>query len=708
MKAPLALHKAWTESRYRLAVCLIGGLMAVSLAVRLILLILQQAFARDGLLPVLSSIGFGEVLDSMTALWLAAPLVLYLTVVPERWFRHRAQRVLVLGVSGLIAFAILFVAAAEIFFFQEFNGRFNFVAVDYLMYPGEVMANIWESYPTGLILSVLALASAGISLLLRHPLRAAWWRPLNLRQRAATTLIFFLALASLTLAIPSSLAHVSEDRALNEIASNGYLSFWKALLGSDAPYEGLYVTRDPATVFARLHRLLAEPAAVPASFVPGTTQRHIQPLGPRRRLNVVVVLEESLGSEFIGALHPRASSLTPGFDSLAAEGTLLTHAYSTGNRTIRALEATTSSLPPLPGVSIVRRSQSKGLFTLPELLRAHGYQTLFVYGGRALFDGMGSYLQANGVERIVDQEDFPDETFHTAWGVADEAIFDRALAEMDALHATGRPFYTLILSVSNHRPYRFPEDHVAWDPKLRSRENAVRYADWALARFVRQAQTHSFFGDTLFVLMGDHGARVYGAAEIPLPSYEVPILFYAPGILPAGRVDTLASSLDVPPTVLGVLGLEYESKFFGHDVLRVDPAAGRALMTHNNEIALLRGSRIAVLGLHRSLQLFDVGIDGTFARSAALDQPGRELIEDAIAYFSGADRSYRTGAYAMIKPGSERLAGRQTSKGLLRAHEPLHLLDRGIAVKREGQVQMDHRAEAGAAGRKAQAHADVL
>ncbi|MFL6199066.1 MAG: LTA synthase family protein [Thermoanaerobaculia bacterium] len=686
MRSPLALRIAWTDSRYRLAAWLIAGLMGVSLAVRLSLLVLQHAFARDGLVPVLESLGAGEVFDTVAALWVAAPLVLYLALVPERWFRHRAQRALVVGISGLAVFAVLFVAVAEVFFFQEFNGRFNFVAVDYLMYPTEVVANIWESYPTGLILSGLALLSAGASLLLRRPLRGAWRQTLPFGQRSAAAITFFLLLAVLTLEVPASLAHVSEDRALNEITSNGYLSFWRALLGSEAPYEGLYASRPPAVAFGRLRRLLAEPAAVPASFVPGSTLRHIRPLAPARRLNVVVVLEESLGSEFIGALHPRPVSLTPSFDALAPEGTLLTRAYSTGNRTIRALEATTSSLPPLPGVSIVRRPQSKDLFTLPALLRERGYQTLFVYGGRALFDGMGSYLRNNGIDRVVEQKDFPDDSFHTAWGVSDEAIFDRALTEMDAMHAQGRPFYTLVLSVTNHRPFRFPEGRIAWDAKLKSRENGVRYADWALGRFVRQAREHAFFEDTLFVMMGDHGARVYGASEIPLGSYEVPILFYGPGIVPAGRrVDTLASSLDVPPTVLGLLGLEYDSKFFGHDVLRVDRSAGRALMTHNNEIALMRGSRIAVLGLHRSAQLFDVKPGGAFVRTPALDPAGRELIEDAIAYYSGADTAYRSGAYAFSEAG-------------LRAHEPLHALDRRIAVQRERQVQVDHRAQARAAG----------
>lgn len=657
MKSLSLLRTAWTESRFRLVAWFVFGLMAVSFAVRLVLLVLQHALPHDGVLPVLASLGSGVVFDGLAALWVAAPFVLYLALVPERWYRSRVHRAMVPALFGVATFGVLFVAVVEVFFFLEFNGRFNFVAVDYLMYPTEVVENIWESYPTGLVLGVLAVVSVGVAFLLRKPLSAAWNRPLPLLQRSTSTLVFSAVLLSLTFGVPASLAHVSEDRALNEIASNGYCSFWRALLGADAPYAGLYATRDGAAVFRRLHGLLAEPAAEPASFVPGSTRRHIRPLVPSRRLNVVVVLEESFGSEFVGTLHPRPVSLTPSYDALTQEGLLFTHAYSTGNRTIRALEATTSSLPPLPGVSIVRRPQSKNLFTLPALLRANGYQTLFVYGGRALFDGMGGYLRANGIDRVVEQKDYPEDSFRTAWGVADEAIFDRTLTEMDAMHAKGKPFYTLVLSVSNHRPYQFPEGEIVWDKSLKSRENVVRYADWALGRFVRQARQHAFFKDTLFVLMGDHGARVYGSAEIPLASYEVPILFYAPGIIPAGaKVDTLTSSLDIPPTVLGVLGMEYDSPFFGHDALHVDPSAGRALMTHNNNIALMKGSRIAVLGLHRSAQLFDVRPDGSFVPLTRPDHAGLELIEDAISYYTGADTEYRTGAYLMKPPRPAQVA----------------------------------------------------
>jgi phosphoglycerol transferase MdoB-like AlkP superfamily enzyme len=352
----------------------------------------------------------------------------------------------------------------------------------------------------------------------------------------------------------------------------------------------------------------------------------------------------------VGSLHPRSESLTPSFDALTAEGTLLTHAFSTGNRTVRAIEATTSSLPPLPGESIVRRDNSVGLFTLPSLLASQGYQTMFVYGGRALFDGMGIYLHQNGVDRLVDQSQYPPGTFTTAWGVCDEAIFTKALEVMDEVHAQGKPFYSLVLSVSNHRPFTFPQDHIKEEKRFHRRENVVRYADWALGRFMAQAKSHAFYQDTLFVLMGDHGARVYGASEIPLPSYEVPILFVGPGVPAGARLETLASSLDVPPTILGILGLDYDSKFFGHDVLRISPEEGRALMTHGSEIALMRGGRMAVLGLRESAALYTVDENrNEIAKVNSVDAAGHELIEDAIAYYNAADRLYRSGAFG-FKP----------------------------------------------------------
>ncbi|MEO7794576.1 MAG: LTA synthase family protein, partial [Thermoanaerobaculia bacterium] len=525
------------------------------------------------------------------------------------------------------------------------------VAADYLLYPTEVGENIWQSFPTGSILFGLGVATWLLVRTLRGRLASAWERPDARRRRLAGLAVYLSILAALSFVVRPEFARVSENRAINEVASNGSYSFWRAVVGADAPYEGLYRTLPPAEIESRLEHLFSVSEGRRVDLAGGSTLRHVENPGPPQRHNVVIVLEESLGSEFSALLSSRETSLTPELDRLAGQGTLLTQAYSTGNRTIRAIEATTSSLPPLPGASIVRRSQSQGLFTLPSLLAGVGYQTAFVYGGRALFDGMGGYLAANGVERIVDQGDMPENAFTTAWGVADEVIFDRALTEMDRMAATGRPFYTLVLTVSNHRPFAFPTDVVQPLPGLKRRDNAVRYADYALGRFLRQAEQHAFYDNTLFVLMGDHGARVYGAAEIPLGSYEVPILYLGPGIEHGRRIDTLSSSLDVPPTVLARLGLSYDSKFFGQDAFTVDPALGRALVTHNNSVALLRGGEIAVLGLQGRVETFAYRrVSRTFERNAALQRTERELQGDAIAYFNGADRAYRGGLY-LAAPG---------------------------------------------------------
>jgi len=359
-------------------------------------------------------------------------------------------------------------------------------------------------------------------------------------------------------------------------------------------------------------------------------------------------------------MQSRQLTTSPRTPTALAQGFPETGAVTAGHVDVTPIAAgSRSSLPPLPGISVVRRPESVDLFTLPALLHSRGYSTEFIYGGRAMFDDMGSYMRHNGMDRVIEQKDYPRGEFTTAWGVADEAIFDRALTEMDALHRTGRPFYTLVLSVSNHRPYTYPAGRIDADPAQRRRANAVQYADWALGRFMREARTHAFFDSTVFVLMGDHGPRVYGAAEIPLPSYAVPILFYAPTFVQAGvRVRELASSMDVPPTVLGLLGGAYDSKFFGRDVLSPAPRAGLSVMTHNNEIALMRGNRVAVLGLHGAAAVYALDTTAAMQRVESPTPGDRALIEDAIAYFQTADEVYRQGQYRF--DGPHRLADTRT------------------------------------------------
>jgi len=598
----------------------------------------------------------GPLADLRAAFWIALPFWLLAAALPRRWWGSRGATWAGRVALAAAFFGTLFVAASELFFFEEFRSRFNFVAVDYLLYPTEVAENIWQSYPTGWILSTLAaLAFAAVLALERRRGAGAPAAPPRGWRRLREPMAAGLLASATLLALPAGLDAFSADREVDELAANGYTSFFASLLGDGETYRGLYPEVDAAAALARVQARLDPGAATAAAFEPRSTARPVAPAPGAHARNVVIVLEESFGSEFVRSLTPDYAypiDVAPELERIAGEGTLFTNAFSTGNRTIRAIEATTTSLPPLPGISLVRRSASVGLFTLPGVLARHGYATEFVYGGRALFDEMGPYLERNGVQKVVDQGDFPADTFRTAWGVCDEAIFDRALAEMDALSGSGSPFYLLVLTVSNHRPYRFPEDDVQWEPRMKARPNAVRYADHALGAFFDGARARPWFDDTLFVLMGDHGARVYGAAEIPLASYQVPILFVAPGVVPAGRRDeSLASSLDVPPTVLGALGLGYESRFFGRDLFHSDPASGRAFLTHNADIALLRGDRLAVIGLKGAERLFRWrrGSDALEPLPAGGGE-GRALLDDTIAFYETADQLYRSGRYTLPAP----------------------------------------------------------
>ncbi len=635
----VAVGSALSDERLRLW-WLLGALyLCVSTLTRIVLTGVAIAQGQAGLGDVPGLMAVGLLFDIVTALNLFALFALYLVVVPARIYNGRWHRWLLAGMFSFVVFGLIYLGAVEFFFFDEFNSRFNFLAVEYLIYPHEVFVNIWQSYPVARVLFVaLGLAVAAIWFM-RKPLfgeRVAAGAP-RVRFAALVILAAATGLAQSTLNVNTG--RYSGNRVINELAMNGIYSFFNAALNSELDYGTYYLSLPDTEADERLRRMLMTPRS---TYFPKTDhiERHIVADGPPQHLNVVVLLEESLGAEFVGAYGDKRG-LTPELDRLAGQGMLFTRAYATGTRTVRGMEAVTASFPPVPAESIVKRPHNEGMFNWSTVMAKNGYASTFIYGGFGTFDNMNYFFRSNGY-RVVDRTDMDEPRFANIWGVSDEDLFRNAVHVFDEQHGRGEKIFSVVMTTSNHKPFTFPPGVKGVLEKGGSREAGVRYADYAIGRFFEMAKAKPWFDDTLFVIVADHGARVYGREDIPIRTYEIPLVLYAPKHIKPGRVETLTSQIDVAPTVLGMLNFTYDSTFFGIDVFR-DSHPGRAIpLNHNRDIALFDGNNLFEIGFRKTSaqNLYD-----PVTHSQTRVAVDSERTKDTIAVFQEAFELYNERRY---------------------------------------------------------------
>ena len=578
--------------------------------------------------------------DVAAAIFAATPLVLWLAIAPARLARTWLYRGITLIAFLGSVFGLLVLAVAEWLFWEEFGARFNFIAVDYLLYTHEVLGNIWESYPVGRILAGLGLAAAAATALLARHLWHTSGASLGLR-KAMYVLIVQTVLVGCALTFPDSDQKIfSAQDTANELAGNGLFDFFAAVRRNELSYERYYATLPAEEALAAVRA--AFPKAQWIEPERGGIERPVPASGPSRFLNVVLVSVESLGAEFLGA-YGAAGGLTPNLDALAKESLWFANAYATGNRTVRGLEALSLSLPPTPGQSIVRRPNNDILFSLGSVLEDKGYAVLFAYGGYGYFDNMNAFFESNDY-RSIDRRNIlsQDIEFENIWGVADEHLFAHVLKEIDREKAARpeRPVFAHIMTTSNHRPYTYPPGRIDI-PSGKGRDGAVKYTDFALGRLIEGARTRSWFKDTLFVITADHGASARGTSRIPVDKYRIPVFFYAPAHVAPQRVDRLMSQIDIAPTLLGLLQFDYYTKFLGHDLLHTPPSEDRAFVANYQTLGYLKGDRLLVLQPKRKVEQF--AMQGE--RLVADGQVEPALMREGIAFYQVASHVFRSGLY---------------------------------------------------------------
>ena len=563
----------------------------------------------------------------------------HFTWIGQRWLKARPSR-------WFIEFCWLFVfcfvplfAIIESLFFTEFDGRLNYIAFEYLVYPTEVCCNLWQSFPIIELTSFVVLFGGGTWWAMRQRFHRMLDDQMPLRSRVGVFAGVWTLIAGLWLTSGMGSMSVTTNRTANECAGNGVYSFLYHAWSCHFDYEQFYLTIKPEIAAAEIRQRVITADDEWHEDSQNPFDRTVRQAQPRRDWNVVIVLEESLGSDFIGALGDDRG-LTPCLDKLASQGLLFDNFFATGNRTARALEAVTTSLPPIPTESILKRDHSKHVYTLAHVLADRGYNRLFMTAGRGLFDGVKSFMTANGFNRFFEQKDFVNPAFVNAWGVSDEDLFNGALTELDKLHDEGKPFLACLLTVSNHRPFTYPDGRIDRPSSQQTRDNAVKYADWSIGMFFDKVGEHAWKKNTLFVVMGDHGARIYGSQLFPMKSYRVPVLMLGPDDFGKGtRCSTLACTLDIAPTVMGLLGGDYRSIFFGRDALHLPPEQGYALMQHNHDVALLTAdNRLVVLDARRQAWVYTLD-PKTFALKPE-SLPPKERVQATAAFFQTAYRLY--------------------------------------------------------------------
>lgn len=641
LPARIALHAGPVPLRIALVWVTAACYCALSLSTRIALM--AKAYAADQLgapeMPRVALTGLG--LDAVTSLYVVAPLALYLALLPSRFFARRGHRAFLHGALALALFGGAYLGMVEYFFFDEFNARFNFVAVEYLIYPHEVFINIWDSYPVGRALLAAAALTVVATLLLRPVvarLSRVPDRPREVRLHAAA---LFAALIASHFAVNLDTGRTHRNRVADEIAANGLYSFFNAAVNSRLDYDEFYVTLPEKEAVERAQRMVAQPNATFIAGAQNPLARKVVYPGPAKLLNVVVLLQESLGAEFVGA-YGDVRGLTPNIDRLAHESVVFGKTYATGTRTVRGMEAVTASFPPVPAESIVKRQHNERMFNWSTVMRDAGYDPTFIYGGYGAFDNMNYFFGNNGY-RVIDRSDMEKPRFSNIWGVSDEDLFRHTFKVFDEQHAKGSRIFSVVMTTSNHKPFTFPAGIEGVEPEGGGRDAGVRYADHAIGRFVDELKGKPYFENTVVVIVADHGARVYGKEDFPLRSYEIPFLVYAPRHFAPRRVESVTSQLDVAPTVLGLLGISYESAFFGRDVLAGKAPEHAVPLNHNRDIALLEGDTLHQLGFRKSAATVVEDPSTRRQRPVERDEEG---LKDAASFFQVAHMLYARRQYA--------------------------------------------------------------
>jgi len=603
------------KSRYAVLFAFILYFLFFSFIVRTALFIASAQHAEFTFLETIRIFVVGLFFDLGTSLILVAFYAIFLILIPDKGYQKKWNKIFTPAIFFVFVVITLFSFFAELTFWQEFESRFNFIAVDYLIYTYEVIHNINESYPLPLLVSLILFLAFAITFAAYKLkiFKKSFESSTTTAKRIVTSSVLLIIAVTFSLAIKNNWAEQGNNRYANELSKAGIYSFFAAFKNNELNYKEFYSLIDDKTAFKLIRNELKETSS---KFVNDdlSIKRIINPEKAEYKPNVITITVESLSADFL-AHYGNKEHLTPFLDSAADHSIFFSDMYATGTRTVRGMEALTLSIPPTPGSSIVRRMDNEHLFSVGNVFKNKGYTNTFFYGGDGYFDNMNHFFGNNGYD-IVDRgrkllnETFDgsrtiikdaDVTFENAWGICDEDIFNIVLKDADVKFKEHKLFNNFIMTTSNHRPYTFPSNRINLSPG--TREAAVRYTDYAIENFINKIKNKPWFTNTVIVIVADHCASSAGKNEIDISKYQIPCMIMNLKGITNKNINKMTSQIDLFPTLWSLLGWNYTNGFFGKNVLDKNYRPRVVLGTYQ-KLVYMRNDSLVILSPQRKVESF--------------------------------------------------------------------------------------------------------
>lgn len=546
----------------------------------------------------LLSFVYGLRMDTiLISMLLVIPTIL-LSIIPKDWGTIISKIVKIYVLVFLLL--IIFVENATVQFFAQYDVRPNYLFVQYLEYPKEVLSLLFKDYKVSLLISFVMLYFA-IKYFLKSKLFVF---DNSFKEKYSKRLLMLLPiLILLFIGIRSSFGHrpannsdalYSTNRILNEVTKNSLYSVIEAYYRNTkkADISKIYGKMEINEAYKNTSEILNINLNDQKRPFYREEKTHFPANKPK---NLVIFIQESMGAQFV-EFSGGEKDLTPNLNALGKEYISFSNLYSNGTRSIRGLSAMSSGFLPIAGDGVIKKTKSQSdFFTVASLLKPYGYKSSFIYGGEARFDNMKGWYLGNGFDEVIEQKDFENPTFTSTWGACDEDLVVKANSKFKEYHSKGDNFVTVMFSQSNHAPFELPEgkiNYVENEPK-QSVKNAIKYADYAIGKFFELAQKEDYYKDTVFVVVADHNVRVYGDDLVPVNMFHIPAVIVSPD---AKKIyyNKIATQPDVLATALDMIGINLSYPILGHSIFSQEKQ-NVSMMLFNDTFALMKDNTVAVI-----------------------------------------------------------------------------------------------------------------